>query len=70
MLDLKEDRIRQIETAFEALKKVSNDGLMLIEQFKPVVKKFNPAESAKTLRKLGLFGSTAFAVDFEWPTKD
>ncbi len=56
MLDLKEDRIRQIEAAFEALKKISNDGLMLIEQFKPVVKKFNPAESAKTLRKLGLFG--------------
>ena len=43
---------------------------MLIEQFKPVVKKFNPAESAKTLRKLGLFGCSNNGVDFEWTKKD
>jgi len=43
---------------------------MLIEQFKPVVKKFNPAESAKTLRKLGLFGGSNCGIDYEWPKKD
>ena len=42
----------------------------MLQKVKPVVKKFNPVESAKTLRKLDLFGYAYCAVDFEWPKKD
>ena len=68
--DLKEEGVRQIEDAFEAFKKITNKGLLLIQKFKPVVnklnpvesanipiaKKFNPVKSAKTLRKIHLYG--------------
>jgi len=42
---------------------------MFFEQFTPIGEKFNAIESAKTLRKLGLFGRKELGIDFEWPTK-
>jgi len=35
--DLKNEGVRQIEAAFEAFKKITNRGLMLIQKFKPAV---------------------------------
>ncbi len=31
---------------------------------------FNAVKSAGTLRKLGLFGCSGYAVDFEWPKNE
>ena len=42
---------------------------MFFKQFNLDVNKKNAIESAKTLRKLGLFGKTKYGTDFEWPTK-
>ena len=70
MLARKQEKIREIEELFEALKQRLNDGVIQPQQVKPAGKKFNPVESAKTLRKLGLFGNANYAVDFEWPKKD
>ena len=42
---------------------------MFFEQYNPIVKKLNAVESAKTLRKIGLFGSWNEVIEFEWPTK-
>ena len=54
--------------AFENYQNIKNDGLMFFKGFKTIVKnKLNSIESAKTLRKIGLFGKADLPVDFEWP---
>ena len=44
--------------------------MMFFQQYNPAEKKLNAVESARTLRKLGLFGRTEYNIDFEWPTKE